>query len=746
MPAPAAAGVAAGGARVAGTGAAAGSTTATGSAGAKAAAKSSGSPSGAGQSSRALDLAAQTNAGGGDDDGGGNGGRQAGGGRGGFNRSRILPVIFGSGLLFFLVVLLPMVMMGASAMQCIASTTSAGTAVDWKTAGRLVGASTFTGEMGYRGDMLNEHLAFAELGDAGASVGDVMGDLPHKTKIRITRPDGSWVIASKMDVGSGGEDVKGHPRMIDIHVKAAERLGLPNPEAWLGLVKYKIVRGAQAKGPQWGGPDTSTGPTGSGTGAGGYTYPLAEQGERGGGVADHMARPFGNWMSDNAVDITVPEGTGVVAVGDGVIYRQSGSARNPSSNPAGYTLYLRSGGENFSYMHLNSFSVRVGQRVREGDVIGRSGIANGVPHLHFAAEGMNPETIVDGTSASGGGGIDIETLHTRFGIPKDLPPIYVAASEKYKLGIRGPSILAAINRIETNFGELANETSYAGAQGWMQFMPATWAAYGVDGDGDGTKDPTNKFDAIYSAANYLRASGAPGNWHDAIFAYNNAEWYVQDVLEHAEKYFPYLQPGGGLGADCGGGLESGPANIQEAITLRSPRKWVPIPTSVSDPGELIDARLLNAVVWMAREYGLHITQGAYKPGSPSQTHGWGTAVDFVPKGDQSKAGWDRSVLRLAKDLGWSSDCAYSGHKPVCKLVPAIKSVYYNGFECHGDPWHITGSCGAHIHVDFECSCTSYYSGQTEIATWVKTFPVGTSSRSGERQTSDRPKQKKGGQA
>ncbi len=46
-----------------------------------------------------------------------------------------------------------------------------------------------------------------------------------------------------------------------------------------------------------------------------------------------------------------------------------------------------------------------------------------------------------------------------------------------------------------------------GAQGPMQFMPGTWRAYGVDGDGDGQSDINNAVDAIHGAANYLAKHG-----------------------------------------------------------------------------------------------------------------------------------------------------------------------------------------------------------------------------------------------
>jgi hypothetical protein len=122
------------------------------------------------------------------------------------------------------------------------------------------------------------------------------------------------------------------------------------------------------------------------------------------------------------------------------------------------------------------------------------------------------------------------------GAPRGLLPIYQAASDRYNLGPKGPGILASINLIETRFGELNHVTSYAGAQGWMQFMPGTWAAYGVDADGDGKADPYNPRDAIFSAANYLSASGAPGDWYKAIWAYNHADWYVAEVLAKAGCY------------------------------------------------------------------------------------------------------------------------------------------------------------------------------------------------------------------
>ncbi|MDX6588510.1 MAG: hypothetical protein QOI31_2983 [Solirubrobacterales bacterium] len=120
----------------------------------------------------------------------------------------------------------------------------------------------------------------------------------------------------------------------------------------------------------------------------------------------------------------------------------------------------------------------------------------------------------------------------RFTIPPFLLPIYQACGTEYGIPWY---VLASINRIETAFGTNLNVSS-AGAQGWMQFMPATWDAYGVDANNDGRKDPNNPVDAICAAAKYLEASGGQDDLAGAIFAYNHADWYVDEVLMYARQY------------------------------------------------------------------------------------------------------------------------------------------------------------------------------------------------------------------
>jgi hypothetical protein len=86
--------------------------------------------------------------------------------------------------------------------------------------------------------------------------------------------------------------------------------------------------------------------------------------------------------------------------------------------------------------------------------------------------------------------------------------------------------LASINLIETRMGRIRGDSS-AGAQGPMQFIPSTWAAYGEG-------DVNSYHDSILAAGRYLRAAGAPGNMAKAVFAYNHDTRYVAAVAAYAE--------------------------------------------------------------------------------------------------------------------------------------------------------------------------------------------------------------------
>jgi hypothetical protein len=89
--------------------------------------------------------------------------------------------------------------------------------------------------------------------------------------------------------------------------------------------------------------------------------------------------------------------------------------------------------------------------------------------------------------------------------------------------------LASVHLVETRMGRIRG-TSTAGAQGPMQFLPATWKAYGMGGD---INDP---HDAIFGAANYLKANGgADGRMDNALYRYNNSNHYVRAVTLYAQQ-------------------------------------------------------------------------------------------------------------------------------------------------------------------------------------------------------------------
>jgi hypothetical protein len=303
------------------------------------------------------------------------------------------------------------------------------------------------------------------------------------------------------------------------------------------------------------------------------------------------------------------------------------------------------------------------------------------------------------------------------GLPSDaerFADLYAGAAAEYELGARGASILAAIHEIESGFGSNMGPST-AGAVGHMQFLPSTWSQYGVDADGDGEADPSHPADAIYSAANYLKASGAPGDWRRALFAYNHATWYVEDVLREARE-FGALTSAVGV---CDRAAAS--ADLKQAIRVFEPAHDFRVPARYmagGRPSALIDARVWPNVRWLLDAYDLVLTAGK-ETGHAS--HGDGSAIDAVPARSDSLGEWERTTERAATDLGWTSECAPAGVRPACDLVPAIEFVGYNGYDsAHGDPAH---SDTPHLHV----SWVSETHGTPHLTTpeWILVFPMPT---------------------
>ncbi|HUB36712.1 MAG TPA: lytic murein transglycosylase [Solirubrobacteraceae bacterium] len=160
-----------------------------------------------------------------------------------------------------------------------------------------------------------------------------------------------------------------------------------------------------------------------------------------------------------------------------------------------------------------------------------AGNAAGEQRLHKGHKAPSPRTLTPALppglgSVGGVSGFFVES----FQIPPFLLPIYQAAGSAYDIPWE---VLAAINEIETDYGRDLSVSS-AGAEGWMQFLPSSWAQYGVDANGDGYRDPYNPADAIFAAARYLRAAGGAQNIRAAVFSYNHSQAYVSSVMLRAQ--------------------------------------------------------------------------------------------------------------------------------------------------------------------------------------------------------------------
>jgi membrane-bound lytic murein transglycosylase B len=118
--------------------------------------------------------------------------------------------------------------------------------------------------------------------------------------------------------------------------------------------------------------------------------------------------------------------------------------------------------------------------------------------------------------------------HWRIVAPPPAPELlaqYKAAEAATGVGWQ---YLAAIHLVESRMGRIRGDSS-AGAQGPMQFLPSTWAAYGGGGD-------INSFpDAILAAARLLKANGAPGDMNNALFRYNPSSRYVRAISAYANQ-------------------------------------------------------------------------------------------------------------------------------------------------------------------------------------------------------------------
>ena len=214
-------------------------------------------------------------------------------------------------------------------------------------------------------------------------------------------------------------------------------------------------------------------------------------------------------------------------------------------------------------------------------------------------------------------------------IPAPYLRIYIEAGARYGID---PWILAGIGAVESDHGRSrapgvrSGVNTFGCCAGPMQFSivgrASTWDRYGVDGNHDGRTSPYEPADAIAAAGRYLRASGAPADYHAALFAYNHADWYVAEVLAKAAAY---------RGTPVGTPLPQLTATVGQV--LRNPRiALTPIQGADLRSG-LIDPRLVSALAAIARRHTIVITalrsdHSTYTVDGKLSNHSAGRAMDI----------------------------------------------------------------------------------------------------------------------
>lgn len=223
----------------------------------------------------------------------------------------------------------------------------------------------------------------------------------------------------------------------------------------------------------------------------------------------------------------------------------------------------------------------------------------------------------------------------------EIPPaylrLYMRAGRQYGID---PWVLAGIGAIETDHGRSdapgvrSGVNSFGCCAGPMQFSvvgsPSTWERYGVDGDGDGRRSPYDPADAIPAAARYLVASGAPQDYRAAIFAYNHAGWYVDEVLAKAAAYRAAVKlPGGGGSL----GRRVPPETRTVPAVLHNPRITLTGVQRSDLRSGTIDPRLVATLAWIGRRHSVTITalksdHSRFTAGGTVSNHAAGRAMDI----------------------------------------------------------------------------------------------------------------------
>ena len=226
-------------------------------------------------------------------------------------------------------------------------------------------------------------------------------------------------------------------------------------------------------------------------------------------------------------------------------------------------------------------------------------------------------------------------------IPEEMISIYQAAADTCP-GLEW-TVLAAIHKLETHFG-VGRATSSKGAQGPMQFMPPTFVAYAVDGDGDGITDINNVSDAIFSAARLLCANGGgePARLASAIWNFNHSQAYLNEVVSLASSYGVFQVP-------------DGVAFAAPTDLLRN-RRVILTPQARADlEAGVIDPRLVSLLSWISERHTIGVTvfmtgHSKYTRSGSVSNHYYGRAADIFFVNGQPVSSSSEAARRLVMQL------------------------------------------------------------------------------------------------
>lgn len=299
-------------------------------------------------------------------------------------------------------------------------------------------------------------------------------------------------------------------------------------------------------------------------------------------------------------------------------------------------------------------------------------------------------------------------------IPADYLQLYLQAGRSRGIDW---AVLAGIGSVETSHGRssapgvTSGVNTYGCCAGPMQFSVigpngGTWGTYGVDGNHDGQISVYDPADAIPAAADYLKASGAPADYHRALFAYNHAEWYVAQVLQKASEYRGALQATGGATPPQLSLNLAGARQVLELADGPHPR----ITLTASQRNDLstgqIDPRVTSILVAIARQHTITVTSlmsdhGLMTTSNNVSNHSAGRAADIgIVDGeacDSTTHGRTGRCWQLAQQLAQIKG-------PLSVKMELIYGIDPDGpgpaFACTGDP-----ACGGnhtdHVHVGYD---------------------------------------------